>query len=430
MRTHYSNELTREAVGQKVTVEGWVAEIRSFGGIKFLVIRDREGNTQVTIKKDSKFSKTVEDMAKEYVVSVTGIVQEMRGDSKRVEIIPEKIDILNTAESPLPLDISGKIESDLDARLNERFADLRRHDIRAIFIVKNELLNGLRDYLDQNNFIEVHTPKIVAAGAEGGASLFSLEYFGQKAYLAQSPQLFKQTLMATGLDRVYEISPAFRAEKSDTIRHMSEFLSFDAEMAFIGSQEDVLEALEEAIVHSLEHVKKHAKAELDYLKVDIKVPELPIPRVTYSEAIKLLKKDGRQAKEGDDIDTEMEKQLGSIMEKKGHEFYYVTEYPEKIKPFYIMEKGEYSCSFDMMYKGTELASGGQREHRYDHLTKRMKKLKLNPANFEFYLKGFKYGMPPHGGWGFGIDRFVQKMLNLPNVREAVLFPRDRKRLVP
>jgi len=430
MRTHYSKELTRDAIGEKVTVEGWVAEIRSFGGIKFLVIRDREGNTQVTIKKDSKLSKLVEEIAKEYVVSVTGIVQEMRGDSNRVEIIPDKIDVLNTAESPLPLDISGKIESDLDARLNERFADLRRHDIRAIFIVKNEVLNGIRDYLDQNNFIEVHTPKIVAAGAEGGASLFSLEYFGQKAYLAQSPQLFKQTLMATGLDRVYEISPAFRAEKSDTIRHMSEFLSFDAEMAFISSQEDVLEALEETIVHSLEHIKKHAKSELEYLKVDVKVPELPIPRVTYSEAIKLLKKDGRQVKEGDDIDTEMEKQLGSIMEKKGHEFYYVTEYPEKIKPFYIMEKGEHSCSFDMMYRGTELASGGQREHRFDHLTKRMKKLKLNQANFEFYLKGFKYGMPPHGGWGFGIDRFVQKILNLPNIREAVLFPRDRKRLVP
>jgi len=430
MRTHYSKELTREFIGKRVTIAGWVAEIRSFGGIKFLVIRDREGNTQVTIKKDSKLSKMVEEISKEYVVSVTGTVQEMRGDSNRVEIIPDKIEVLNTSESPLPLDISGKIESDLDARLNERFADLRRHDVRSIFIVKTEVLNGIREYLDNEGFVEVHTPKIVSAGAEGGASLFALDYFGTKAYLAQSPQLFKQTLMATGLDRVYEISPAFRAEKSDTVRHISEFLSFDAEMAFIESQEDVLVALEETVAYSLEHVKKHAKPELDYLKVEIKVPELPIPRVTYSEAIKLLKKDGKDVKEGGDIDTEMEKQLGAIMEKKGHEFYYIVEYPEKIKPFYIMEKGEHSCSFDMMYRGIELASGGQREHRYDHLTRRMKKLKLNPANFEFYLKAFKYGMPPHGGWGFGIDRFVQKILNLPNIREAVLFPRDRKRLVP
>jgi aspartyl-tRNA synthetase len=430
MRTHYSKELTRDAIGEKATIEGWVAEIRSFGGIKFLVIRDREGNTQVTIKKDSKLSKMVEEISKEYVVSVTGTVQEMRGDSKRVEIIPDRIEVLNTAESPLPLDISGKIESDLDARLNERFADLRRHDVRSIFIVKTEVLSGIREYLDNEGFVEVHTPKIVSAGAEGGASLFALDYFGTKAYLAQSPQLFKQALMATGLDKVYEISPAFRAEKSDTVRHMSEFLSFDAEMAFIESQEDVLVALEETVAYSLEHVKKHAKAELDYLKVEVKVPELPIPRVTYSEAIKLLKKGGKNVKEGDDIDTEMEKQLGSIMGEKGHEFYYIVEYPEKIKPFYIMEKGEYSCSFDIMYRGIELASGGQREHRYDHLTRRMKKLKLNPANFEFYLKAFKYGMPPHGGWGFGIDRFVQKILNLPNIREAVLFPRDRKRLVP
>jgi aspartyl-tRNA synthetase len=331
-------------IGQKVTIAGWVAEIRSFGGIKFLVIRDREGNSQVTIKKDSKLSKLVDEIAKEYVVSVTGVVQEMKGDSKRVEIIPEKIEVLNKAESPLPLDISGKIESDLDARLNERFADLRRHDIRAIFIVKNEVLIGIREYLDDNGFIEVHTPKIVAAGAEGGASLFALEYFGQRAYLAQSPQLFKQTLMATGLDRVYEISPAFRAEKSETIRHMAEFLSFDAEMAFIKSQEDVLEVLEGAVAYSLEHLKKHAKPELEYLKAEVKIPELPLPRLTYSEAIKLLRKNGKNVKEGDDIDTEMEKELGSIMEEKGHEFYYIVDYPEKIKPFYIMEKGDYSCS--------------------------------------------------------------------------------------
>ena len=430
MRTHYSKELTRDMIGQKVTIAGWVAEIRSFGGIKFLVIRDREGNSQVTIKKDSKLSKLVDEIAKEYVVSVTGVVQEMKGDSKRVEIIPEKIEVLNRAESPLPLDISGKIESDLDARLNERFADLRRHDIRAIFIVKNEVLIGIREYLDDNGFIEVHTPKIVAAGAEGGASLFALEYFGQRAYLAQSPQLFKQTLMATGLDRVYEISPAFRAEKSETIRHMAEFLSFDAEMAFIKSQEDVLEVLEGAVAYSLEHLKKHAKPELEYLKAEVKIPELPLPRLTYSEAIKLLRKNGKNVKEGDDIDTEMEKELGSIMEEKGHEFYYIVDYPEKIKPFYIMEKGDYSCSFDMMCCGTELASGGQREHRYEHLVRRMKKLKLNPSNFEFYLKAFKYGMPPHGGWGFGIDRYVQKILKLSNIREAVLFPRDRKRLIP
>jgi aspartyl-tRNA synthetase len=430
MRTHYSSDLTRDLIGKKVTVEGWVSEIRSFGGIKFFVLRDREGTSQITVKKDSKAAKTAEDISKEYVISATGTVQPMKGDDKRVEIIPDSIKILNTAESPLPLDISGKIESDLDTRLNERFADLRRHDIRAIFIVKNELMMGIREYLDNKGFIEVHTPKIVSAGAEGGASLFPITYFGQKAYLAQSPQLFKQTLMATGMDRIYEISPAFRAEKSDTIRHIAEFISYDAELAFIDSMEDVLQALEGSVAAAIEHVKKHAKDELDYLKIDVKVPKLPIPRVTYSEAIKLLQKDGKKIEEGDDIDTEYEKALGQIMEKKGHDLYYVIDYPEKIKPFYIMEKGEYSQSFDLMFKGYEMASGGQREHRYDHLTKRMKKQKLNPANFEFYLKGFRYGMPPHGGWGLGIDRLAQKLLNLSNIREAVLFPRDRGRLVP
>jgi aspartyl-tRNA synthetase len=429
MRTHYSSDLAKEHIGMKVTIAGWVAEIRSFGGIKFLVVRDREGAAQVTVKKDSKVAKLAESISKEYVISVTGTVGEMKG-GKGIEIIPDKIEILNKAESPLPLDISGKIESDLDSRLNERFADLRRRDVRSIFMIKNEILHGIRGYLDENSFIEVHTPKIVSAGAEGGSSLFPLTYFEQKAYLAQSPQLFKQTLMATGLDRVYEIAPAFRAEASDTIRHLSEFLSYDAELAFIDSMEDVLKALEESIVYSMEHIKKHAKTELDYLKIDVKIPKMPIPRLTYSEAVKMLKKEGKKIEEGDDIDTESEKLIGTIMEKKGHELYFIIDYPEKIKPFYIMEKGEYSNSFDMMFKGQEVASGGQREHRLDHLLKRMKQFNLNPANFEFYLKGFRYGMPPHGGWGFGIDRFVQKLLNLSNVREAVLFPRDRRRLVP
>jgi nondiscriminating aspartyl-tRNA synthetase len=430
MRTHYSNEITKSMIGKKVTVAGWLSEIRSFGGIKFLVIRDRKGNTQITVKKDSKFSSMVDSLTKECILSVSGAVQQMKGDDNRIELLPDEIKIINNAESPLPLDISGKIESDLDSRLNERFADLRRHDIRAIFMIKNELLCGIRDYFDENGFVEVHTPKIVSAGAEGGSSLFSLDYFGKKAYLAQSPQLFKQTLMATGLDRVYEISPAFRAEKSETTRHISEFVSFDAELAFIDSMEDVLKVLEESVVSALQHIQKHANSELDYLKIKINAPKLPIPRITYSEAVKLLSAEGVKIKEGDDIDTETEKALGAIMEKKGHEFYYVIDYPEKIKPFYIMEKGEYSESFDLMYKGYELASGGQREHRYEHLVARMKKLNLKPENFVFYLKGFKYGMPPHGGWGLGVERFVQKILALSNIRETVLFPRDMKRLIP
>jgi len=430
MRTHYSSDLSKEHIGKKVTIAGWVSDIRAFGGIKFLIIRDREGSSQVTVKKDSKVAKMADEISKEYVIAVTGIVGEMKGDAKKVEIIPEKIVILNKAESPLPLDISGKIESDLDSRLNERFADLRRRDVRSIFMIKNEILSGIREYLDGAGFVEVQTPKIVSAGAEGGSSLFPLTFFEQKAYLAQSPQLFKQTLMATGLDRIYEIAPAFRAEASDTIRHLSEFLSYDAELAFIDSMEDILKALEESIVFSMEHIKKHSESELAYLKTEVRIPDMPIPRLTYSEVIKMLKKEGKKVEDGDDIDTESEKLIGALMEKKGHELYFITDYPEKIKPFYIMEKDHYSNSFDMMFKGQEVASGGQREHRLEHLTKRMKQMNLNPANFEFYLKGFRYGMPPHGGWGFGIDRFVQKLLNLPNIREAVLFPRDRRRLVP
>jgi aspartyl-tRNA synthetase len=239
--------------------------------------------------------------------------------------------------------------------------------------------------------------------------------------------------MATGLDRVFEMSPAFRAEPSDTVRHVTEFLSFDAEVAFIERQEDFFPFLEGCVAHAITSVREHAKAELALLGVDPKVPTLPLRRVTYAEALDLLAAEGKKLRDGDDLDTEAEKILGKVLHEKGDDLYFLTEYPSAIKPFYVMVKEDdpdVSCSFDLEFKGDEMASGGQREHRYDRLVARMASMGLKPESFEFYLKAFRYGMPPHGGWGLGLDRLVQKILDLPNIREAILFPRDRNRLAP
>ena len=280
------------------------------------------------------------------------------------------------------------------------------------------------------------TPKIVAAGAEGGSTLFPIKYFDRNAYLAQSPQLYKQNLMATGLDRVFEIAPAYRAEASDTIRHIAEFISLDVELAFIKSSEDVMAVAEGIVTNSLEHVREQAKAELETLGVKIEKPTTPFPRVKYKDAVEIVKSEGMKIEHGEDLGTEGEKALGDVMKRdKKCELYFITEFPTSLKrgTFYAKrfdEDPETTGYFDLDYKGQEIVSGGQREHRYEVLTEQMRENNLNLESFDFYLKAFRFGMPPHGGFGFGIERYVQKMLDLPNIREAVLYPRDRARLIP
>ncbi len=421
--------------GKAATVAGWVEDVRNLGGIAFLILRQREGTLQVTVKK--KGNEDLFDRAskiiRESVVAATGTVQPNAQVRNGWELLVTSIDILSAAAAPLPLPVADKVGAEMDTRFDNRFLDLRKPERRAIFRVRSLALRALRSYLEGQGFVEVHTPKLAGAGAEGGATLFETAYFGRKAYLSQSPQLYKQMLMSTGLDRVYEIAPAFRAEPSDTVRHVTEFTSFDAEISWIEHQEEVFAFLEGAVAHAIEGVRRDAKAELEQLHADPRVPKLPLKRLPYTEALEVLRGKGKRVRDGDDIDTEGEKLLGQAMDSEGYELYFLTEYPTAIKPFYIMAKPdepEYSFSFDLEYKGDEMASGGQREHRIDMLEARMRDKGLNLADFEFYLKAFRYGMPPHGGWGFGIDRFVQKLLDMPNIREAILFPRDRVRLVP
>ncbi len=421
--------------GKDAALAGWVEDVRNLGGIAFLIVRQRDGTFQATIKKksDADLFNRASKVVRESVVAVRGKIEPNPQVRNGWELVANALDVLSPAAAPLPLPIADRVGADPDTRFDNRPLDLRKPERRAIFRVRSVVAAAFRSYLDHQGFVEVQTPKLAGAGAEGGATLFETNYFGRRAFLSQSPQLYKQMLMSTGLDRVYEIAPAFRAEPSDTVRHVTEFTSFDGEVSWIERQEDFFPILEGAVDAAIERVRAECKAELALLQADPKRPALPLKRLAYPEALELLRNRGKRLRDGDDIDTEGEKLLGQAMGEEGRELYFVTEYPTSIKPFYVMAKPdepEYSCSFDLEYKGDEMASGGQREHRYDVLLARMKEKGLNPENFDFYLKAFRYGMPPHGGWGFGLDRFIQKLLDLPNIREAILFPHDRVRLVP
>ncbi len=421
--------------GKEVSLAGWVEDVRNLGGIAFLILRQRSGTFQATIKKkaDEDLFNRASKLIRESVVAVRGTVQPNPQVRNGWELLATSLGVLSPAAAPLPLPIVDKVGADVDTRFDNRVLDLRKPERRAIFHVRSVVAAAFRSYLDRQGFVEVHTPKLAGAGAEGGATLFETNYFGRRAFLSQSPQLYKQMLMSTGLDRVYELAPAFRAEPSDTVRHVTEFTSFDGEVAWIEQMEDFFPFLEGAVDAAIERVRTDAKADLELLHVEPKRPRLPLTRIPYAEGLEILRGHGKRVRDGENLDTESEKILGQAMAKDGHELYFITEYPSAIKPFYVMSKTEDledSYSFDLEYKGDEMASGGQREHRYDLLVAKIKEKGLNPENFEFYLKAFRYGMPPHGGWGFGLDRFVQKLLALSNIREAILFPHDRVRLVP
>jgi aspartyl-tRNA synthetase len=418
-----------------VTVRGWVQDTRNLGGISFLTLRDRHGTVQITMPKkkiEPVLFESLTKLSRESVISVTGEVKASDQTALGVEIIPTSFILHSEAGVPLPMGVIDKVNVEMDTRLNNRFMDLRKPEMKAVFEIRSLVTELISEAMIKNGFINITTPKMVGSGAEGGSTLFSIDYFGKKAYLAQSPQLYKQMLMATGLDRVFEIGPAFRAEHSNTNRHVTEFSSFDGEMAWIEKEEDIMAMIEEVVDYVLVNLKVRGKKHLDVLGKEIVVPKRPYPMLSYTECLKTVNEKGLGLKDGDDLGTEGEKLIGDVMAEKGYDLYFIVEYPEEAKPFYIMEKDgtNLSFSFDLDYKGQEITSGGQREHRYPELVKRMEKKGLNPKDFEQYLDAFRYGMPPHGGWGMGVDRLVTKLLDLPNVREAILFPRDMSRLTP
>ncbi len=426
----YSSEVQASKPGSLVVVAGWAADVKSLGKIAFIKLRDRTGYLQL-VSTDAKLIEKISKLTNESVILATGKVQASKQKSGGNEIELKEFEVLNLSEPKMPIDISGKIQTDLSKRLDYRVLDLKSPRNLAIFKIRSQANASTRDFLLAKGFIEMQTPKLVAAGTEGGATLFQADYYGRKVFLSQSQQLYKQYLLAAGFDRVFEIGPSFRAEKSHTMRHLTEFTHFDFEMAFIKDEEDILNVLEEWFVYLLKDLNKKCSEQLKLLGATFEVPKQPFPRITYEECLKLLSTVGVKLKFGDDIGTDEEKKVGELIKKKYKtNAYFITKYPYTLKPFYIKTDGKISRGFDFEYDGEELASGGQREHSAETLTKQIKEKGLNPKDFEFYLLPFRYGMPPHGGFGLGIDRLIRYILKLENIREAVLFPRDPERLTP
>ncbi|WP_122088915.1 aspartate--tRNA(Asn) ligase [Halalkalicoccus subterraneus] len=420
--------------GETATVAGWVHEIRDLGGIAFLILRDKSGKIQIKFEKEEMDDDLVEtglDLSRESVISVTGAVEEEPRAPTGVEVTPDELDVIAEAEPELPLDPSGKVDAELSTRLDNRTLDLRKEETKAIFEIRAEILRAVRESFREIGCTEINTPKIVATGTEGGTELFPITYFGQEAFMNQSPQLFKQLMVGSGLERVFEVGPIFRAEEHNTPRHLNEATMIDFESAFI-DHEEAMDACERTLLAAYEGVAENCEEQLETLGYeDFEVPDEAFPRLTYEEAIERINATGELDEQlvwGDDLPTEAEKALGQDV--GGH--YFVTDWPSEIKPFYIQdyENGELSKGFDLMHPRMELVSGGQREHRYDHLVEGFEAQGLDPAQFEYYTKMFKYGMPPHAGWAYGVERLVMTMLDLGNIREAVLFPRDRQRLSP
>jgi aspartyl-tRNA synthetase len=424
------------APGDHATVAGWVHEIRDLGGIAFLILRDTTGKIQVKLEKDEMDEELVEtglDVSRESVITVVGDVKEEPRAPTGVEVVPERIEVVAAAETQLPLDPSGKVDAELPTRLNNRTLDLRRDEAKAIFEVRSEVLRAVREAFRDFHATEINTPKIVATGTEGGTELFPITYFGEEAFMNQSPQLFKQLMVGSGLERVFEIGPIFRAEEHNTPRHLNEATSIDFESAFFDHTEamDVCEAVVKAAYAAVE---ENCQSQLETLGLadEFEAPSGEFPRLTYEEAIQRINATGaldEQLVWGDDLPTEGEVALGQDV----GEHYFITDWPSEIKPFYIKDHDDdetLSTGFDMMHPRMELVSGGQREHRYDLLIEGFEQQGLDPDAFDYYTKMFKYGMPPHAGWGLGAERFVMTMLDLDNIREAVLFPRDRQRLSP
>jgi len=430
-RTHYSSDITPKLDGQKVTIFGWVHSIRDLGGIKFILLADREGLIQVTLplkKIEPEVARRAAEVKKQYVIGVKGIVKRSTKVERGVEIVPEELRILNYAQHPLSLDPTGRVPADIDVRLNARVMDLRRPEGKAIFKINHVLINSLRDFLIHEGFIEIQTPKIIATATEGGASLFPIVYFEREAFLAQSPQLYKEQLTSV-FEKVFEIAPFFRAEESHTTRHISEFISGDIEQAF-ATKEDVMELLENMIAHSVREVTKKCDEEFKILKRQIKVPKLPFKRYTYDEILDVLRKHDVAVRWGEDIPTPALRTLGELY---AEEYYFIVDWPTETKTFYIKPrdgKPEVSEGFDLMYSWVELASGGTRIHDKEQLIDRMEKQGLNPASFDYHIKTFESGMPPHAGWGLGVNRLLMVIVGKENIRECILFPRDRFRLTP
>jgi len=418
----------KEKVGQEIKIQGRVLNLRALSNVKFLVIQDYSGVVQAVFEKeiDAKIGDAVE---------ISGEVREDKRAKGGVEISGQDIKIVSASIEDLPIDLAKPVLNlQLNTLLDQRPLALRHPKVQAIFKLYDLLLDSYGKAMRVENFTEIKTPKILEAASEGGANFFKLQYFDKNAFLAQSPQFYKQIMVGV-FERVFEIGSVFRAEPSFTTRHVSEYIGLDAEMGFIDNFQDVAKMLNKVLVSMFEEINERGE---EYFKLhEVELPKVPdeIPFVKLAEIRKIIKeKYDYEIPETTDIDPEGERLAGRFArEEYGSDFLFITHYPWSDRPFYTMpcsENPEETCGFDLIYKGMEIATGSQRIHLYKDLIENMKKKNIKSAGMEYYLDIFKFGLPSHGGWGMGSERIIQQMLGLKSVKEAILFPRDVKRLSP
>jgi nondiscriminating aspartyl-tRNA synthetase len=425
-----------QKVGQQVTVRGWVNAIRDQKAMQFLIVRDKTGLAQVVSEKHdppSELNQQLSALTAESAVTVSGmVVADERVKLGGLELRLQQLQLDALAEPELPI----APDSALDKRMDWRYLDLRRPDRRLIFEVQSTIEHAMREFWRKDAFIELHSPKLMGSASESGAELFKVEYFERTAYLAQSPQFYKQMAMAAGFERVFEIGPVFRANPSFTSRHDTEFTSVDVEIAWIDSHDDVM-AFEEAwLAHVLEVVKREHAQEIEAtFGSEVVVPSLPFPRITLAQAKEMLEARGVTAAEGQlDLDPASERALCEIVkERDGHEFAFVTDYPTAVRPFYHMRHADDASltkSFDLLWRGIELTTGAQREHRHSQLVAQANDKRVDTGPISYYLDFFRFGAPPHGGFGFGLTRLLMQLLAQDNVREVTFLYRGPHRLEP
>lgn len=428
-RSHFANELNEGLVGECVSIAGWIEDIRDIGKLAFVLIRDVTGVVQTVVTGENLAS--IKDIPRQSTVIAYGVVTKSKAKRFSVELKVDHFVVLSKSLHPLPLDPTGRVEAALDKRLDSRALDLRNPKVSAIFRLRSNLLQIIRTTLHSNKFIEVNTPKIISTASEGGANLFSFKYFNTMAYLAQSPQLYKEQLTLS-LDRVFEIGPYFRAEKSHTVRHLAEFTSVDIEAAFL-DYKDVMDVAEQVIRNLSNEILHKFEEDLTLAGVDtrnlLSIATAKIERISYKDCVDKLVGEGEKIQFGDDLSDSALRKLGNL--QKG--FYFIIDWPLKLKPFYIHEKEDdptLSDSFDLQYGYLELVSGGTRQHDRRKLRQRILEQGLDPLGFSEHLKVFDWGMPPHSGWGLGFDRLMMVLTNSQNIREVVLYPRDTQHMSP
>jgi aspartyl-tRNA synthetase len=423
-------------IGERVRIRGWVHALRDQKRVQFIVVRDESGLAQVVLSKDdppSELNERISTLTVESAITITGAVAaDERVKLAGLEIRLEELEVDSLAEPEVPI----AADSALDKRIDWRYLDLRRPDRKLIFEVQTTTEHAMREFWRREKFIELHTPKLMGSASESGAELFKAEYFDRTAYLAQSPQFYKQMAMAAGFGKVFEIGPVFRANPSFTSRHDTEFTSVDVEISWIDSHDDVMSFQERWLAHVLAVVKDvHGEAIADTFDTELVVPDVPFPRIPLEQAKELLRAAGHDAPGLlHDLDPPSERALSAIVKQQhGHEFAFVTDYPTSVRPFYHMrypDRPTVTKSFDLLWRGIELTTGAQREHRYEKLLEQAKEKKVDVGPIQYYLDFFRFGAPPHGGFGFGLTRLLMQMLGQDNVREVTFLYRGPHRLEP